>query len=181
MAQGLLSRIAGQVGAGPGGTAGGGGAAGSFAPRAGENYGTYTQRLLAGAGEQGYFDPRGSDPLMRALERRALRSGRSRRRRGEVMARILGLSPDAARAGMFDIDRGESGRVANLLGEARYGQLAGAQDFYRNLFGRERGLEFQSQQAERDRELAREQARQSLLGGIGGTVGSVAGAYLGRR
>jgi len=92
----------------------------------------YNQLLRAGAGA-GYFDPAGS-PLSRERYRRGLlRTGRNRRRRGEVTARLAGLDPQQQRAQLFDLERDIGRDYSESIGRGELEDIQSREGFFRNL------------------------------------------------
>lgn len=90
---------------------------------------------LVQQGQQaGFYNPNGSPLLMAAVRRGALRTADNQRRRSAILSRLMGLDPNQARVAAVNAEAQGSGDVSNALNSAQYGQLAGNQDWFRNLY-----------------------------------------------
>lgn len=132
-------------------------------------------RGAVGAGQAaGFFDPMGSPVLRDALRKRALRAAIARRRRGDIVGRLAGLNPMAARQNIVDTERDTSAQTAGMINEGDFRLDQGNQDWVRGLMGRGWGYEEQMKADERQRKFA-----ESQRGGVGGMLGTLAGSALG--
>ena len=129
----------------------------------------YGTDAIAEAGRQGYFDPNGSPKIRAALERRALRSARNRRRRGALASRLLGLDPQQARAYQLQNETESGQQAADAIQGVNEQEMFGNRDYARSLLGGE--IDYRRQRALQD------QANQGP--GFWGTVGGLVGTGLG--
>ena len=140
--------------------------------------GGLSRDVLGQASRAGLFDPTGSAQIRAAVRRGALRRADARRRRGSVLARLMGLNPMGQRQAMLETEREAAGDLSSELGEADLGQLLGGQQFARGVFGQERGYEERrAAEARAAREARR--ARGGFGSQLGSLVGMGAGAFLG--
>ena len=145
----------------------------------GENaVGGLSRDILGRGARAGLFDPTGSAQIRAAVRRGALRRADARRRRGSVLARLMGLNPMGQRQAMLETERETAGGLSSELGEADLGQLLGGQQFARGLLGQERGYEEQrAAEARAAREARR--ARGGFGSMLGSLLGTAGGAFLG--
>lgn len=131
-----------------------------------------------GAGQRaGFFDPNGS-PLLTAQRRRtAIQAARARRRRGANAASLYGLDPSQTRAGLFQLDRQNSGDVADALNQGQYQEGIGNRDYIRQLFGGQLDYARQRDLAKYQADLAR-QNQGSFWGDLAGKAFNVGADYL---
>ena len=135
-------------------------------------------RAVAGAGAAGFFNPLGSPQLARLRRRFAVRGARNRRRRVAGASQLFGLDPNASRQALFDVERESGGDISDYLNNAQFQEQQGNQNYFRDLFGQERGFEFQSREAQRERDAAERAARSQMIGDIGTSVGGLATSFI---
>jgi hypothetical protein len=120
--------------------------------------------IIRGAGQQGFFDPRGSSAFRMAMRRRLLTQGRSRQNRAGVLSRLAGLDAIGQRQAMVDTGQDVAGTTADALNNFDVGDYQQNRDYFRGLYGnalqREQGLADQ-----------RRAQRQGFWGGVGGLIG----------
>ena len=141
-----------------------------------QTYGQQAQGFIQGAQGAGYFSPGGSPQIMEQTKRLALRNSENARRRSALLSRLMGLDPNQARVASVNQDAESSGQTQGALQGAQLGQLTGAQDWARGLFGQQLSFEQQKQLAKYMQDL---QQRGQTSGMIGGLIGTGAGAFLG--
>jgi len=134
----------------------------------------YGTDAIAEAGRQGYFDPNGSPKIRAALERRALRSARNRRRRGALTSRLLGLDPQQARAYQLQNETESGQQAADAIQGVNEQEMFGNRDYARSLLGGEIDYRRQRQLADEERK-----AQGGFWSGVGGLIGTGLGGFAG--
>ena len=97
-------------------------------------------QALGGFQQAGAFDPNGSPALMAAMQQQANKAAQGYQAQAMTGADVYGLDPSQAGAVRLQAMLGSQNKAADILGNAQYDQLSGAQDFGRGLYMNQLGF-----------------------------------------